>query len=278
MPLKIYPYKQGSRSARTLSVQLRGALPRAAVRVLRDEAHSQWRPRASDLVLNWGNSQREQRMATLHPSQWLNHPEHVRWFSNKLNFFQHAERVVPDYLVPFTDDGTEAARWTQLGRMVLARTKLTGHSGDGIEIIQGSNMIHAPLYTQYIPKRREYRIHFFKQAGGYEFFTQQKRRRREVPDAEVNWTIRNHDNGFIYAIDHVDRIDDQHGIWDAIRTAAGGLDFGAVDIIEGNSKAGPFANRLVMLEVNTACGIESPTLSAWYTDNITRRFHEFRTN
>src|SRR5690606_6670178 len=134
----------------------------------------------------------------------LNKPESVRLASNKLETFKILDAAgvsIPEY-------GTQreaAFMFLNEGHNVVVRHTLTGHSGEGIEILksEGLNRLHdfdtipkAPLYTKYLKKDQEYRIHVFQ---GEVFFEQRKARKKEVPADQVNWQIRNHANGFIFA-------------------------------------------------------------------------------
>src|SRR3546814_6628533 len=49
-----------------------------------------------------------------------------------------------------------------------------------------------------LPKKQEYRVHVL---NGKVVDVQRKARVKDFPDDKVNWKIRNHDNGFIYARD-----------------------------------------------------------------------------
>jgi len=272
MAIKIWPYKQGSKSARNLSNELRNRLPRSNVRVLLDHQRSAWRAKPSDIIINWGNSSMDNdpRMATVR--SFLNAPSAVAQASNKKTFFQGLPQAIWGSVIPFTTDRVVTQTWQEDGSKICARTKLTGHSGDGLEVIKCQEQLpNAPLYTKYIPKNGEWRVHFFKHGEEMVFFTQQKKRRQEVADEDVNWEVRNHDNGFIYAVNDIESIPPEAPVWAAMRRSAGDLDFGAFDILRGNSKAGGLRGHFLILEVNTACGLESPTLIDWYGQQFERR-------
>ena len=77
----------------------------------------------------------------------------------------------------------------QEGNTVVARTILNGNSGAGIVLVENEEqLVDAPLYTVYIPKKQEYRVHVFR---GQVLDVQRKARKQDVPDDEVNWKIRN---------------------------------------------------------------------------------------
>jgi D-alanine-D-alanine ligase-like ATP-grasp enzyme len=87
---------------------------------------------------------------------------------------------------------------------------------------------------------------------------QEKKRKKETPDDQVNWQIRNHDNGFIFARSEVAPprciLD-----YSLAAVSALGLDFGAVDLGYNVKR-----EEAVVYEVNTAPGLEGSTLDAYF--------------
>jgi glutathione synthase/RimK-type ligase-like ATP-grasp enzyme len=198
--------------------------------------------------------------------RFLNEPEDIARVANKLSFFQLLQEdgcgdIIPEWWQNAEDIPDDAFP-------VVCRTILNGHSGRGIVIANTRNeLVRAPLYTKYIKKQSEYRIHYGHQGNGNteRIAVQQKRRSRDVPDEQVNWQVRNHQNGFIYAREDVlfpEAVDDA-GYRAFI---ASGLDFGAVDVIF-NERSG----RAFVLEINTAPGLEGQTLT-----DYTNFFNQFR--
>lgn len=241
----LYPYKDGSASAKALASALN-------IKRIRRKG-SKFKPQGK-VVVNWGSSDCPYTEARV-----LNDPSALQRATNKLSFFQHFGHE-NDYIVPWTTDQDVVRDWLQEGDIVVARTKLTGHSGDGIVLIEGAeeDIPNAPLYTKYMPKKHEFRIHV--STNGI-FDIQRKARKNDVEDANVNWKIRNLDGGFIYAREGFT-------LPDAVREAAieifngTGLDFGAIDIIYQEKQ-----NRAFVLEVNTAPGLSGTTLEK-YTDML----------
>jgi glutathione synthase/RimK-type ligase-like ATP-grasp enzyme len=202
-----------------------------------------------ETVINWGNSSLPRLKAC---RQLVNGPAGVRAASNKLTAFKNFKGVVstPEW----TETDEEAATWLAAGVTVVCRTILNGHSGEGIIICKGDDILPAaPLYTAYVKKAQEYRIHVH---AGEVFFVQRKARDKGVPDDQVNWQVRNHQNGFIYANKDVD-VDDQAKKQAIIACDNLGLDFGAVDIILGSDAV------FYVLEVNTAPGLAGTTLDKY---------------
>jgi glutathione synthase/RimK-type ligase-like ATP-grasp enzyme len=236
--MKMYSYKVGSASAKALAAAL------GIKRIKHDGKKLQVRGG----ILNWGASRFKRDLA--HDGV-LNPPDRVAIASNKLETFKalDGEVNIPEW----AECPVKAAKWLADGFDVVCRLKLNGHSGEGIELVKGGEGVEfpdAPLYTKYIKKKDEFRIHVFQ---GNAFFIQRKARNKDIPDDQVNWKIRNHSNGFIFAHKDVE-VDDEakRNACDAV--ACLGLDFGAVDIVLGTDR------KWYVLEVNTACGLEGTTL------------------
>ena len=242
-PLTAIVVNRPSRSA----FELRRALGRNA-RVVR-AARLPVVARRYSRIINWGCSE-------LGMPVTFNSPEAVGVAVNKLRFAVRNARK--PWLVPSTPYKATAAAWLeQRGAKVMCRTKLTGHSGDGIVVARSvEELVDAPLYTLYIKKQGEYRAHVF---DGRVICLQQKRKRDGVVDYDP--LIRSASRGWVYAVNNVNR-DILPSNWeeyvvDAVESC--GLEFGAVDfIIDQNNGV------LYVLEVNTAPGLCSPTVAAAY--------------
>lgn len=244
--LSVYPYKQGSRSAKTLSEALGG-------RVLKLQG-SKYRPRDGDVVINWGSAE----VPAFAPARVLN--EDVTVAQCKLATLKalSAEGVrVP----PFWENADDIPDGAY---PVFARTVLRGHSGRGIVCIFGrQDHVAAPLYTKYIKKKHEYRVHVM---GGKPFFIQRKARKADVDDP--NWMVRNLEGGFAFV--ETDPQDVPEEVLDnaSAALAAVGLDFGGVDVIWNQ-----YEGRSYVLEINTACGLEERTALRYekaFTDYLQR--------
>lgn len=252
MTTYIYPYNSGSRSVRALKQAL-------DIRKIRRE-NSRYRNRATNVVINWGcgNIDNQEVMS----GRIINNPSVVNDMTHKLRFFQKMQgEDLSDFIPPFTTDINVARQWQEEEQHVVARTVLQGHSGEGI-VLAGPNdeLVQAPLYTKYIKKREEYRVHVCRKPDGeaVAFDIQRKARRTDVDDNDVNWKIRNNANGFIYARNER-HTPHQSVVATALRIfEATGLDFGAIDIIYNNHQQRSYA-----LEVNTAPGLEGTTLEQY---------------
>lgn len=254
----IYPYKPGSQSAKALSLGLN------AKRIKHEG--SKLKGRANKLVVNWGSSALPAEVAKCIV---INAPEAVSKASNKLSFFK---AVVGRVSVPtFVTERAEALKLVNEGHCLVARTILNGNSGAGIVLIGGDGkfgykeeeLVDAPLYTVYVPKKQEYRVHVFR---GQVLDVQRKARKQDVPDDEVNWKIRNMANGFIFARgeDALGQVPQDVIDQAVLAVETLGLDFGAADVIYNDKQA-----KAYVLEVNTAPGLSGTTL-----DNYVKAFKE----
>lgn len=247
--MKIYPYMNGSKSARALADGL-------GIKILKKHGPD----RKEALIINWGCSKFERNIGGY---KILNNPANVAVAANKLRTFEWFRNAdVPT--VEWTTSREHALQWFMAQEKVVVRHKLTGHSGEGIEIVDGADpdaeLPDAPLYTKYTKKKEEYRIHVFQ---GEVIFQQRKARKKDVPDEQVNWQVRNLAGGFIFANDGViapDVVTDS-----AIAAVASlALDFGAVDVGYKDGVA-------YVYEVNTACGLEGKNLQAYV-----KKFEQFK--
>lgn len=244
----VYPYCKGSKSARALADAL-------GAKVLKRE-NSKFSPKPNRVVINWGSS--------LCP--WdgcLNENLSIGVVADKLKFFRLVscaknEPVLQDYIprVPeWTKSKEEAQSWADEGFTIFARKHLTGHSGSGIVQIEpgeGVEVYDAPLYTKYIKKDQEYRVHVF---NGEVIDVQRK---VKDPNREVtNWQVRNHQNGFIFIRNTPEGISYREAVQDDVKAQAlkgmklSGLLFGACDVIFNKHK-----QEAYLLEINSSPGLE----------------------
>lgn len=231
----LYPYNPNSQSAKSLADKLA---------ILR--AKHEGKPLNVDVLVNWGASSFKREVVA---KRIINKPDCVAIAANKLLSFKRFSECkvsIPE----FTENKEEALKWLEEGKTVVARTILTGHSGAGIIIADPENQNDLPeakLYTRYIPKKEEYRVHVCNRSA---FYWQRKARKNDAQDDQVNWRVRNHANGFIYQHNNVQKHNKAYDLaLDAV--VALGLDFGAVDLVYNQKK-----DKWFVLEVNTACGLE----------------------
>lgn len=226
-----------SNSARALAKALRGK----KVNYEAGRSHP-----ASMCIINWGDSQCPSHLID------LNKPKAIATASNKLRAFDVMKKAgvqVPQFATSMT-----GVSWK--GPTVV-RHKLTGHSGEGIEIVESAADLpkNAPLYVEYIKKEHEFRIHVGRAEGQAKIIAiQRKARDKAVPDASVDWKVRSHANGFIFV--RGDANPHPTVLTEAVNAlAAIGLDFGAVDVIWNMKES-----KAYVLEINTAPGLEGQTI------------------
>jgi len=280
MSLKIWSYNPGSHTAILLAQRVRG-------RVLASPEETRFTPRRGDFIINYGNSEFTDRITSrgvyTEGYNLINHPAHVKEFSNKLNAFEHLENECDIATVPWTDVTSVVQSWLDNRFDVVARHTLTGHSGRGIQILTPEEFAfgraeipRCRLYTMYVKKSKEWRLHVFqKSTGDHEFLWQQKRRR--IDCAEPDWQIRNYENGFIYAVEDVQKPPNYEEIQNQLAHCVD-LSFYAVDLLMPNS-SNPREIRhhgASILEINSAPGLQSDTLLDWYQANLQERINAAR--
>lgn len=243
MKIKIFPYKLESESARQIA---------RALNTLCVKPDGNYRPYSNHLIINWGNSTLPETW-NMDSNEVLNHPNYVATAIDKLRTL----RTLKICRIPtpsFTETFREAVGWLAQGDSIVARTVTNGSGGEGIVFINDleSTPVRAPLYTRFIPKAREYRLHVFKD----NVIDMQQKKRREGNDSDGR--IKNLENGWVFTRENMTPPPDE--TYDiAIRSIqALGLDFGAVDIV---TKDG----RSYVLEVNCAPGLEGTTLNSYVT-------------
>lgn len=229
------------------------------IRKIRHE-NSAFKGSKDKTVINWGSSKLPDEVLK---SNVLNKPNLVGICSNKLSFFKavsNGKVSIPDW----TTDPKQAFAWVAEGRTVCARQVLQGHSAEGLVLMTKDPQTHveAPLYTKYIPKIDEYRVHIL---NGKVIDIQKKALRKDWQEqhGEPNFKIRNLANGFIFMREG---INPPAQVTEQSLNAIGviGLDFGAVDVIWNQQK-----QMAYVLEINTAPGLEGTTL-----ENYIKAFKE----
>lgn len=166
------------------------------------------------------------------------------------------ENQVP--ALPFTTSQEEAKSWLADGETVVARCLTRASEGRGIVILeQESPWVVAPVYTRYRKKKREFRVHCYKDQVVQVL---EKRKRKEF-NGEVNTKVRNTANGYVFCSQDVV---EPEGIRELALKASKvtNSDFRGVDI-GYNEKL----NELFVIEVNSAPGIEGSNIQR-YIDAI----------
>lgn len=249
MRLFLLPYKTGSKSAKAL----------ADTMGIKRCSHNRTSPNKTQrTIINWGHSGNDLSEYVLSNAQQVyNPPSLVAIAINKLHCLE-ALSVAGVSIPPFTTDINEARAWIRdSSKEVVERHMLRSSGGEGIRIrTEASSLQPAPLYTQYVKKKQEYRVHVI---AGQVADVQRKAKRTGA--TIYDWKIRNLEAGFIFVRGEVSPpqdVIDQALL--AIQAVA--LDFGAVDVIYNAHE-----EKAYVLEVNTACGLEGTTLGM-YADGL----------
>lgn len=231
----VYPHSLKSRSAKKIATALGWEIQKNNL------------ANSNCTILNWGCGVP------------IKHPEP----QNMLNKALRVKNAIVKYLAfeAFRDHGilcpewtrkrSIAQQWSNENEIVFARTA-SHHGGRGIEIIHpGMEVPEADLYTKYIKKKKEFRVHVFR---GNVIDVTEKRKKKGIDACQY---VRSHSRGWVFCRKNLVEPDGLRDVAIAAVNALG-LDFGAVDIIYNE-----FRNKLYVLEVNTAPGLEKTTLEAY---------------
>lgn len=153
----------------------------------------------------------------------------------------------------FTTQNAQALAWIQAGKTVVARTLLNSSEGKGIVLASTpQDLVSAPVYTEYLKKKKEFRVHIFKEEV---VSVLEKRKKKGATSEETK--IRNTANGYVFCRENVT---EPNGIRELALKAAKvtNSDFKGVDI-GYNEKL----NQLFVIEVNSAPGMEGSTITEY---------------
>jgi glutathione synthase/RimK-type ligase-like ATP-grasp enzyme len=235
----LYIHKIASESGKAI------AKPLPALRVF---PNRRYRPRLSDVIINWGSSTTpnwERNGLTV-----LNPWNRVRNAINKIKCFTIlSEAGVPIPL--FTTNKEEAkAYFSNNNSIVVCRTTVTGSMGRGIVLARSvDEIVDAPLYTRHVRHKNEYRVHVVN--GTIIDYAQKKKR----AGSGASVLVRSHGD-WVFCREGV-------VLPDNVRNAAVGaiqalgLDFGAVDIGYRVTDGEAY-----VFEVNTAPGMTATSGTA----------------
>lgn len=244
--LCLVPYKRYSQGARILSRKL-GIYHMPDPCLIRGGHH----------VINWGNT----KWAVPVAAKVYNKPQNVAVAVNKLASYQvlkNAGVLIPE----FTTDPEEAKLWATK-HVVMCRKLLESSGGKGIVVAQKPlDIVPAKVYTRYVRKKREYRVHVFQ---GRVIGSKRKIKHKDV--AVDNDFVRSHDNGYRYICDPANPPTNRtlEAAISAVRAL--GLDFGGVDIAWVEKGDKPY-----VLEVNTAPGLTDMT-GDWYAKAFKDKYY-----
>ena len=242
--IKILPYSRHSASAKLLAEAL------GCVRLRPENSTYSYTP--GDIVILWGKPPTPYRWAR--ENNVVNRYYAVCDALNKLRTFHILSQKgvsIPEYTV----DIDEAKKMAETGPVVCRKT-LTGSEGEGIVIAETPDqVVPAGLYTKYIKKRYEFRVHVGRTSSTT--FTTIDLTRKALKNGHQPHKVRNTANGYVFVRNGV--VAPDQVIQEAYKAIdALDLDFGAVDVIWNEHH-----QRAYVLEVNTAPGIEGTTVNKY---------------
>jgi hypothetical protein len=220
--LVVVPHNMGSRAAKELASTLSTKLGYKVWRVTPDKVKGR-----KAFVLNAGTNKITQMEA-----------------------FDNAQVSHPEY----TRDTAIARSWIADGSSVMCRTLLRASEGRGIVVADTvDQLVPAPLYTKYVKKKAEYRVHVL---NGQVIDVQHKRKKREF-DGQRDTKVRNLANGYVFTRAG---LVEPAGLRElaVASTSSLGYTLGAVDIAFNER-----SNLLVVLEVNACPGMQGTTLESY---------------
>lgn len=230
------------------------------------------------VFIKWGKTDFDIRLSELsnNPNILLLNNRDLSNYTNKLKFFETfkntatANAYLPE--VYYTKE-TAHRYWDTVGRrttednkiILVERQSLNGTGGDGIRFLTKNTApsTNGRLWTVYIPKKHEYRVHISKTGiiAVQKKFLPMGSAREDAHAKQLQFSLRNYANGWRYQIVEQDQVPGN------VLSAAGRIinsgrhtaDFCALDIIHKESNGNSF-----VLEANTAPGVSSP-LTEKYT-------------
>lgn len=154
----------------------------------------------------------------------------------------------------FTTSIETAKQWALSGCTVVCRTLTHSSEGKGIVVAEKvSEVVSAPVYTIYRKKKKEFRVHVFKDQVVHVL----EKRRKSGYDGTADAKIRNTANGYVFCSENVSEPEGLRQLaLDASKVTKS--DFKGVDI-GYNEKL----NQLFVIEVNSAPGIEGTNVDRY---------------
>jgi len=140
-------------------------------------------------------------------------------------------------------------------KRVVARTLTNSSEGKGIVVFEKDQKPYpvAPLYTEYIPKKKEFRVHVWDNKA----FHVAEKRKKKSHEGGRDAFVRNTANGYVFCTGSVVEPDGLRALAVSACQAIGRT-YGAVDIIWNEKE-----NRCYVLEVNSRPGMEGTTLQKY---------------
>jgi glutathione synthase/RimK-type ligase-like ATP-grasp enzyme len=161
----------------------------------------------------------------------------------------------------YTTDSVQAAKWGKEGHVVFGRKLLNASCGDGIVIIEPKTLYEGaqmcPVYTKYKPKKREFRVHVFKDKV---VTIVEKRRKTDWNGDKKDTKIRNLANGYVFCqnVELTEKLRERINQLSLAASKVCSSDFRGVDVAY-NEKL----DDVFVIEVNSAPGIEGSNVDKY---------------
>ncbi len=161
----------------------------------------------------------------------------------------------------FTTDLGQAQNWVDGGFTVFGRKYLNSSCGKGIVQIEPDGIswqqhTHCPVYTKYKKKKREWRVHVFRD----KVVAIVEKKKRSDWTGPSNSKIRNLENGYVFC-QEIELSPALEQRINALALAAAGVctsDFKGVDLAYNEAN-----DDLFVIEVNSAPGIEGSNVEKY---------------
>ena len=163
----------------------------------------------------------------------------------------------------YTTSHQTAVTWANEGSTVVCRKLTNASEGKGIVVAEkSSEIVVAPVYTKYKKKKKEFRVHIFKD----QVVQVLEKRRKKDYDGQADTKIRNTANGYVFCSGDVS---EPVGLRDLALSASKvtNSDFKGVDIGYNEKK-----NELFVIEVNSAPGIEGSNVDKYVNTIVSYQF------
>lgn len=155
----IFPWRMTSSGAKMVDAHL----TTMGVSTLRVYADRDYKPKTGDFILGWGSG---------HRPAWADYLgevdcHYINTWKSICNSVEKptALRLFKTHGIPhpkFTFSQDEALKWSRDGKWVCCRQNTEGMDGAGLVLAtKKSEVVYAPLYTEFIPNNKEFRVYVF---------------------------------------------------------------------------------------------------------------------
>lgn len=158
----------------------------------------------------------------------------------------------------FTVDTAQAQHWLNDGRTVFGRKVLNGSCGVGIVVMEKpADFQPCPVYTLYKPKKREFRVHVFRDKV---VAIVEKKRKADYEGDKKDAKIRNLEHGYIFAqtVELTPQLKKRLEETSLAAAKVCSSDFRGVDVAYNEKNDDVF-----VIEVNSAPGIEGTNVERY---------------